>query len=123
MIDKKEAKRKYKETLPPMGIYQVKNLANNKVLIGYSKNLHGKSNSYKFQLNAGTHINNELQTEYNKFGEENFVFEVLDYLDPKEGVNYDYTKDLEALEELWIEKIQPFGDKGYNKNQKYSVEQ
>lgn len=114
MIDKKELKRQYKETLPPMGIYQIKNLVNGKILIGYSKNLTGKFNSYKFQLNLGSHMNSGLQEDYKKYGEDKFSFEVIDYLEPKEGISYDYTKDLEALEELWLEKLQPYGEKGYN---------
>jgi hypothetical protein len=114
MIDKKEAKRKYKETLPEMGIYQIKNLANGKVFIGRSTNLKGKRNSILFQTTLGSHVSSELQADYNKSGGKDFVFEVLDILDPKEGTDYDYTKDLETLEELWIEKIQPYGDKGYN---------
>ena len=118
MIDKKEIKKRYKETLPPMGIYQIKNLVSGKILVGSSKNLNGKSNSFKFQLNLGSHMNKELQNDYNKYGEENFSFEVLDYLEPKEGITYDYTKDLEALEELWIEKLQPFNEKGYNQVKK-----
>ena len=115
MIDKKELKKQYKQTLPPIGVYQIRNLANGKIFIGSSKNLNGKSNSFRFQLSAGLHINRQLQTDYTQFGEENFVFEVLDYLEPKEYLAYDFTSDLTTLEELWIEKLQPFGEKGYNK--------
>jgi len=115
MINKNELKKKYKETLPPMGIYQIKNLKNGKIFVGSSKNLTGKNNSSRFQLKMGSHYINELQEEYKTFGEENFVFEVMDYLEPKEGIDYDYTKDLAALEELWLEKLQPFGEAGYNK--------
>ncbi len=113
--NKKELKKKYKETLPPMGIYQIKNLINGKIYVSSGKNLNGKSNSWKFQLNSGTHFNRELQSDFNKYGEDNFVFEIIDHLDPKEDLNYDYTEDLKILEEMWIEKLQPFGDKGYNK--------
>ncbi|MHB8906812.1 MAG: GIY-YIG nuclease family protein [Melioribacteraceae bacterium] len=115
MIDKKELKKQYKQTLPPMGVYQIRNLVNGKIFIGSSKNLNGKSNSFRFQLSAGLHINRQLQTDYTQFGEDNFVFEVLDYLEPKEDLAYDFTSDLVTLEELWIEKLQPFGEKGYNK--------
>ena len=118
MIDKKELKKKYKETLPPMGIYQIRNILNGKIFVGNSKNLHGKSNSYKFQLNAGLHVNNELQTDYTKSGGENFVFEIIDKLEPKEDLTRDFTEDLNILEELWLEKLQPYGDKGYNKKKK-----
>lgn len=114
MINKAEARKRYKETLPPMGIYQIKNLANGKIFIGSSKNLNGKLNSHKFQLENNCHVIKELQNDFNQFGMGKFSFEVIDYLEPKEGIAYDYTEDLAALEELWLEKIQPFGESGYN---------
>ncbi|HRI47868.1 MAG TPA: GIY-YIG nuclease family protein, partial [Ignavibacteriaceae bacterium] len=63
----------------------------------------------------GSHMNSQLQNDFNKFGESNFVFEIIDYLEPKEGVNFDYTNDLATLEELWLEKLQPYNESGYNK--------
>ena len=114
MIDKKELKRKYLQTPPEMGIYQIRNLVNNKVFVCSGLNLKGKSNSYKFQLNSGLHYNSELQKDFNQYGENNFVFEILDTLEPKEGTNYKYDDDLKTLLELWIEKLQPFGERGYN---------
>jgi len=119
--DKKELKNQYKQTLQPMGIYQIKNLINGKIFIGCTKNLQGKINSYKFQLKQGCHMNRELQKDYIHFGEENFSFEVLDYLEPQEDPKYDYSEDLIVLEEIWIEKLQPFDDKGYNKNSKSTL--
>ena len=120
MIDKKELKRKYLQTPPEMGIYQIRNLVNNKVFVCSGLNLKGKSNSYKFQLSSGLHYNSDLQKEYNEYGEENFVFEVLDTLEPKEDPNYKYDDDLKTLLELWIDKTQPFGEKGYNTKPKNS---
>jgi group I intron endonuclease len=121
MIDKKEMKRQYKQNPPPMGIYQIRNLVNGKLLIGNSKNLNGKLNSHKFQLNSGVHINPELQKEYNQYGEENFVFEIVDKLDPKEDPAYNYDDDLITLEELWLEKLEPYGEKGYNRKKKDKI--
>jgi group I intron endonuclease len=114
-MDKKELKKQYKQSLPPMGIYKIENLINGKVLIGSSKNLPGKANSYRFQLKQGSHMNRGLQRDYIQFGEENFDFSVVDYLEPKDGPDHDYTGDLTALEEMWLEKLQPYGEKGYNK--------
>jgi hypothetical protein len=118
MIDKKELKKQYKQNLPPMGIYKIENLANGKILMGSSKNLPGKENSYRFQLRQGSHMNKELQRDYLQFGEDAFTFSVIDYLEPKEGPDHDYTGDLAALEEMWLEKLQPYGEKGYNKKKK-----
>lgn len=121
MIDKNEIKRQYKETVQPMGIYQMRNLSNGKIFVGSSKNLRAKQNSFQFQDKLGAHESSEFLEDYNKYGRDNFAFEILDYLDPKEGPNYDYTKDLETLLELWIEKLQPFDEKGYNKIQKRNL--
>lgn len=115
MINKRELKKQYKETLPPMGIYRIENMINGKILIGGTKNLTGKANSFRFQLNQGTHRNKELQKDYIQFGEENFSFAVVDYLEPKDGPHYNYTNDLAVLEDMWLEKLQPYDGKGYNK--------
>jgi hypothetical protein len=113
-MDKKEFKKKYKQTMRPMGVYQIKNLVNGKIFIGSSSDIPGKINSQKFQLSLGSHMNQELQNDYKLFGSDNFAFEILDYLEPKEDINYDYTDDLKALKEMWIEKLLTSSPKGYN---------
>ncbi|MGA3086723.1 MAG: GIY-YIG nuclease family protein [Thermodesulfobacteriota bacterium] len=100
---------------PTNGVYQIKNRANGKVFIGSDKNLPGKFNSHRFQLKQGSHMNRALQEDYKNFGEEKFSFDVLDYLEPKEDPKYDYAADLALHEEMWVEKLQPFGEQGYNK--------
>jgi len=115
MINKKELKKQYKQSLPPMGIYRIKNLVNGKIFVGSSLNLHGKSNSFKFQLKSGLHVNSELQRDFNQFGEENFVFEVVDTLEPKEDPSYNYNDDLKVFLEMWLEKLQSYDRVGYNK--------
>jgi hypothetical protein len=37
---------------------------------------------------------------------------------PRENPDYDYKSDLEVLEDLWLEKLEPYGDKGYNERKK-----
>ena len=112
-MDKKELKKKYKQTMRPMGVYQIKNLVNGKIFIGSSSDIPGKINSQKFQLSLGSHMNQELQNDYKLFGSDNFAFEILDYLEPKEDINYDYTDDLKALKEMWIEKLSISSPNGY----------
>ena len=115
MLNKKELKKKYKQTLTPMGIFQIKNLVNGKVFIECGKNLPGNLNSSKFQLKMGSHMNQELQKDYNQLGEEKFSFEIIDRLEPKEDLSYNYSEDLKVLEEMWLEKIQPYDERGYHK--------
>lgn len=115
MTARKELKKQYKMTTPPMGVYQIKNLVNGKILVGCSLNIKGKENSFRFQLRAGTHMNTELQNDYNIFGDDNFVFEIIDLLEAKEQTNINYNEELKVFEAMWIEKIQPFDQRGYNK--------
>lgn len=114
-MDKKELKKQYMQALRPMGVFQIKNVVNNKIFIGSSVNINGKLNSIKFQLEMGSYINKELQKDFYNLGEKNFLFETLDVLDPKQDPDYDYKEDLETLEDMWLDKLQPFNEKGYNK--------
>lgn len=115
-MNKKELKNQYKQTLRPMGIYQIRNVINEKIFIGSSMNLDGIINRYKFELKNGSHKNRILQKDWDEFVEEDFAFEILEKLEPREGLNY--PKELEFLEDLWHEKLQPYGKKGYNLKKK-----
>lgn len=107
-------KLKYKQTPQPMGVYQVRNNINGKVLVGSSPNVRGKLNSIKFQLEMGSHRNKDLQQDWDTYCEQNFSFEVLELLEPSKDLLHDHGDDLKALEELWLEKVQPYGEMGYN---------
>ena len=118
----KELKREYKQNHPPMGIYQIRNLANEKVFVGSSLNLPGIFNRSKLELEAGSHQNKALQAEWKQFGSEGFAFEILDELEPREAPGFDYREDLVFLEDLWLEKLQPYDERGYNQKKK-SIEE
>ena len=113
-MNRKELIKNYKQTARPMGVYQIKNLKNGKLFIGSAQDLRGIINSNQFQLKNNSHYNKELQKDFNETGEGNFTFEVLDTLKPKEDLKYDYTEDLKILEKMWLEKLPPYNEKGYN---------
>jgi hypothetical protein len=121
-MNKKDLKREYKENPRPMGVFQVRNLTNEKVFVGSSLNLEGIFNRFEFQLKLGGHPNKALQKDWNELGADKFAFEVLEELFPRENPSYDYKSDLEVLEDLWLEKLEPYGDKGYNERKKTSEE-
>jgi hypothetical protein len=118
MMDKKEIKKLYKQKPPDMGIYQVKNLASGKIYIGRAMDLNGKLNSERFQLKNGMHMNRELQKDFADLGEETFAFEVADRLRPKDGPGHDLGQELKELEDIWLDKLQPYGGMGYNKKKR-----
>lgn len=116
IIDKRAKKREYLGTPRPAGVYRIRNVVNNRVFIGATLNLDGIFNRYRMQLKAGLHFSPALQSDWNEFGEEAFVFEVIEEIAPRDGI--DMKKELEALEDLWLEQESPFGDRGYNEPKK-----
>lgn len=113
-MDKKALIREYKENKRPMGVYQVRNTVNGKVLVGTSVDLLSILNRHRAELRMGGHKNRELQKDWAEFGPEAFEFEILDTLTPPESPGYNPSNDLRALEELWLDKLSPFGERGYN---------
>jgi group I intron endonuclease len=113
---RRESIRAYKERVKPAGIFQVKNTVNGKVLLGSSLNLEGPLNSHKFMLTIGRHRNEELQKEWNEYGAEKFVFEILEVVKVSTEPGFDINDELALLEEIWLEKLQPFGERGYNRD-------
>jgi hypothetical protein len=112
-IDRKARIREYKETARPAGIYRVRNAAAGKSLIGWSKNLPGILNRQRFQLESGMHPDPELQRDWNEQAADAFEFEELDRLEPKDEADYDAAEDLEALMEMWIERLTASGERLY----------
>ncbi len=110
---RKELIQQYKEMKKEGGAYQIRNTRNNKVLVVVTPDLK-TMNGKRFQLNNGAGMNKELQAEWNEYGEEAFEFEVLEVLEEKTDGYFDKKAELKKLEEKWLEKLQPYGDQGYN---------
>jgi hypothetical protein len=111
-MDKKALTREYKESWRPMGVYQVRNTVNGKLLVGASVDLPAILNRHRAELRMGGHRNRELQKDWAEFGPE--AFETLDTLTPPERPDYDPKEDLKVLVVLWLDKLSPFGERGYN---------
>ena len=60
------------------GIYKIGNLVDGKTYIGSSVNVHARKYKHFWMLRTNKHDNSHLQNSYNKFGEENFTFEILE---------------------------------------------
>lgn len=60
------------------GIYMIKNKIDNKLYIGQSKDVKCRWINHKSRLNCNNHPNNKLQNAWNKYGEENFDFILLE---------------------------------------------
>ena len=111
---KKDIKNEYKERQKTAGVFQVKNTANGKVLLGSSLNLEGSLNRQKFMLTIGQHRNKALQKDWNEYDPEKFIFEILETVKVKDNPSFNLSDELTLLELIWIEELQPFSERGYN---------
>ncbi len=114
---RKELLRQYKDNPPPAGVFQIRNQRNGKIYVASAPSVDGKINSQRFMLQAGGHVNKALQADWTRQKGEDFVLEVLEYLKPSspDASPMAVRMELHELEKRWLEKLRPYGDKGYNK--------
>lgn len=60
------------------GIYSITNLKNGKMYIGMSSQLRKRKYTHFWSLREGHHCNAHLQNSYNKHGEHNFIFNIIE---------------------------------------------
>lgn len=90
-----------------MWIYKIKNTTNGKVYIGKTVNKDRRIKDHVWSLNLGRHCNSHLQNAWNKYGEESFVFEIIEKVG---GLIVDHA------EKWWINYYKSnFPANGYNK--------
>ena len=114
-----ELKREYKETKRPAGVYQIKNTVTGKIFIGSSVNVQGRINRHKQSFAIMDTISDafeipDLVADVKKYGQVSFAFEVLETLDGEYESDTALKDDLKILEQIWLEKCEPFGERGYN---------
>jgi len=115
MINKKELIKEYKNQKHPAGIFVVKNKPENKMFIGASLNLPAKIRGITFELEMGKHAFSNLADDYKRLGKDQFEIFVLDEIEVKDESEKELKKELETLEEMWIEKLKSERISFYNK--------
>ncbi len=114
MDNRKDRIREYKMKQPVAGVFAIIFKPTGRALLGSSLNLDGPFNRFRFELKMGSHQNAALQADWNAFGEEAFDFVILETIEPKTEPGYNYSEDLAILEQIWIDRYQPFDEKCYN---------
>ena len=61
-----------------IGIYKIENKINGKVYIGSSNNIKRRWQKHKSLLKHNKHQNSHLQASWNKYGEDNFIFSIVE---------------------------------------------
>ncbi len=82
------------------GIYKISCLINNKIYIGSASCLSSRKRDHFNFLKRNKHYNSYLQRSFNKHGESNFVFEVLEYCE-KENLLKREQHYLDTLKKLF----------------------
>jgi group I intron endonuclease len=88
------------------GIYGIRNLLNGKSYVGSAIDLYNRWSVHRTRLKQGNHHNKHLQNAWNKYGEDAFVFEVLESCSGS-------VDDLECREQFWMDKLDSVRN-GYN---------
>lgn len=110
---RKELMEEFKQIKTYMGAVKITNNTNNRIFIAVYPNLKNKWLSLQGQLNTNMHVNSELQKDWNELGADAFTYEVLE--EKETDKDTDVKWELKQLEKKWLEKLQPYGEKGYNK--------
>ena len=117
-IDRRALIRTYKETPRPAGVYRVRNVATGKSLVGSTADLPGMMNRQRFDLENGSHLDTELQRDWDELGSDSFEFETLDRLEPKDDPGYDLREDLRVLQRMWVDKLTECGESLYERSRR-----
>ncbi|MDG1207452.1 MAG: GIY-YIG nuclease family protein [Pseudomonadales bacterium] len=115
MKTRKELKKEYLQTPKVMGVYRIRNIQNDRSYVAASKDIKARFNRHRMSLKTNNDSNKALQADWLKYGEDTFSFEILDVFKPLDKTDYDPTEDLNILEQLWREKLQPYEPAGYHR--------
>lgn len=87
------------------GVYELFNLVNGKRYVGSSINIYNRLNEHLYNLKNNKAHNKHLQSAWNKYGEENFIYNVLEFCN----------EDLQfKREQYYIDCIHPEYNLTYN---------
>lgn len=110
---RKELLEQYKQIKTYMGVVKITNKTNGKIYVVSYPNLKNKWLSIQGQLNGKMHINSGLQKDWNELGPDAFTYEVLEEKSTEEIS--DVAWQHKQMEKAWLNKLQPYGEAGYNK--------
>lgn len=79
------------------GIYGIRNIINGKLYVGQSSNIESRWKTHQYDLNHNRHHNKHLQAAWNSYGEDAFLFFVIEEC---------HVKDLNGYEMFWIDYYQ-----------------
>lgn len=105
---KKELAAAYKMRKQTGGIYGIRNDATGKLLLFSTTDLKGSRNRFDFSQATDSCFFEKLKQDWKTYGKDGFSFEALEELEKgAEQTDAEFREDLQALEDLWKEKLDP----------------
>jgi len=102
-----------------MGIYKIENKVNKMVYIGSTNNFERRKGEHLKDLSNGNHCNFKLQKDYNKYGEDAFIFFMIKNIDNKHLLKIEERREIELYIEImsrkYIYNINLTPDQDFNK--------
>jgi group I intron endonuclease len=87
-----------------IGVYEIKNIVNNKSYVGSSSNIDMRLKNHLCHLKRNIHANLHLQSSWNKYGSECFKFSTIELCNDNQLLD---------REEFWINKLNSINN-GFN---------
>jgi len=81
------------------GIYQIKCIINGGIYVGSASKFGQRKNTHYNKLRDNIHENKKLQNAYNKYGELNMLFQIIEFVDNKD--------QLTSREQFYIDTLNP----------------
>ena len=105
---RRELRAQYEERPREAGVYVLRNSATGRLLVAASSDLAAARNRLEFakMTDTGSVFDHRLAADVREFGIGAFTFEILDVLEMRPEMTLDDVRaDLQALEQLWREKL------------------
>ena len=112
MTHRRELSKQYKAAGPRMGVYAIRNKANQVVFVGASLNVDGAINRDRFELRNKTHRNKRLLEDWLRWGADGLRFEIIDTLKKRDDPAFDAQAELASLLALWREELDGGSESG-----------
>ena len=106
-----------RKVMQKCGIYEIRNMVNQKIYIGSAVNFNNRKRTHLYQLRNNIHGNTHLQYSFNKYGEAAFTFNFLFYCDYDNLLLYEQ-RTIDALSPEYNQRIVAYSNRGI----KYSDE-
>jgi group I intron endonuclease len=87
------------------GVYKITCIPNGRIYIGSSVDIHLRWEKHKCGLNTQKHYNKHFLAAYNKYGKNNFKWEIIEECS---------RENLHEREQYYLDLNQPFEEKGFN---------